>query len=163
MKNPNLEIIALLEGTERKLTEFPLTLHIPFLDVTLAKNLRSQFSASIGNSRSLSVQLLHIRGQASLPIIDVYFNSEGHNDPHLYAGSLALFGLRKSSDSKQIHGGVGLDEMLNVTDIVKHAIRTNNWSDSTFTLTFVPRTEIQDAEGFSIETIRLVSLPDYSE
>lgn len=76
-------------------------------------------------------------------------------DEKLIVGSLALFGLRKNSDTNADHGGIGLHEIWDVTDAFFHAKETSNWLDKQFSLTFTPRTSVSENNGLTIERVEL--------
>lgn len=159
MKNQTPELLALLESSDIRFTNFPLTIQVPFLDAHPIRKSLQKLENSELKSSILSLQLLHIRGEDVFPVIDVYLNVAESYSPELYLGSLALFGLRKSSDPNAEQGGIGLHEIMDVTNVFMRAKQENNWSYSSFTLSFVSRSPVAENSFFYIERIKLIQLP----
>jgi tyrosinase len=95
--------------------------------VTLAPEVRQKFTASL-DTASLSappdhvyLALENIRGTRDATVLNAYINvPEGKNPkdfPDLFAGSVALFGLRKASSTSGEHAGDGLSFTLDITKI----------------------------------------------
>ncbi|WP_300664481.1 hypothetical protein [Fluviicola sp.] len=147
------KLIALLENTGNVLlNESPSTFRVKFIDSQLIKSVLQEITSHAGAGLNLSLHMLHIKGFQSIPPVNIYLNNEnGSFDEELLVGSLALYGLRKSSQD----GGIGLHEVWNVTTVFKIAVQQKNWNGNSFTLTFVSQSELTEKAEFSFERIEL--------
>jgi tyrosinase len=66
---------------------------------------------------------------------------------------VSLFGVSKASRADDKHGGNGINETLEITDIID-ALHLNNKLDlDHLTVRFVPRTKIQAADEISVRRV----------
>jgi tyrosinase len=73
---------------------------------------------------------------------DVYFNlPAGHraaDHPELRAGSIATFGIPEASQPEAEHGGLGLTDVFDVTDVLATLRDDFDWDGSAINVTVVP-------------------------
>ncbi|MNV26866.1 hypothetical protein D3C71_1179930 [compost metagenome] len=153
MSEQTSELLALVENTRNVLlSASPSTVRVKFVDSQLVKSVLRKIATHSGPAPNLSLHILHIKGFQFVPLINVYLNNEqGTFNEELLIGSLALYGLRKSSQND----GIGLHEVWNVTRVFELANQQKNWSDNYFTLTFVPESDLSENTELSFERIEL--------
>jgi len=98
-----------------------------------------------------------VRGANDGAAFYVYVNLPQDANPTDYpqnlAGVVSLFGVTKASRADDKHGGNGINETLEITDIVD-ALHLNNKLDlDHLTVRFVPRTKIQAADKISVRRV----------
>lgn len=149
------ELIALLENPGKVLlSRSPVSFRVKFIDSQLATSVLRKIASHSGTTLNLTLHILHIRGFQSIPPVNIYLNNEKDSfNEELLIGSLALYGLRKSSQND----GIGLHEVWNVTAVFKVAVQQKNWNENSFTLSFVSQSELTETAEFSFERIELHS------
>ncbi len=147
------KLIASLENTGNTvLNEFPITFHLKFIDPISVADVLQKVTAHSDTEANLLLRILRIRGFQTVPMINMYLNNEqAPFKEELLIGSLALYGLRRSSQD----GGEGMNEVCNVSQFFDFASRLENWSKEYFTITFVPESELPDHADFTFEKIEL--------
>jgi len=101
--------------------------------------------------------LLHfdkITGKGSPPIVEVYLNPEAKEFPssEYHAGTLALYGLEESSTPSAHHDGKGMEQTLDITNLLQSFHRTG---DRTLTIILVPETTGKPENPIIIGEVRL--------
>ena len=96
--------------------------------VTLDADVRRKVSASLSPASDAAepdrvfLHLENVRGTFDASVLSVYINlpegAKPGDHPELLAGSVGLFGLRKSSLPDSAHGGQGLTFVIDITKIV---------------------------------------------
>ena len=108
------------------------------VDIDLAAN--DRVAAQAAGEESLEdpprwfLRVEDVAGTApKAPMYDVYLNLPGDGAaterPDLRAGSITSFGLPQASDPEAEHGGIGITQTFDVTDVVKQLIAGD---DTTF-------------------------------
>lgn len=103
------------------------------------------------------LNLENIRGVNDAAVFYVYVNLPKDADPqdhpdHL-AGVVSLFGVRKATDSARSHGGNGINESLEITDVVDRLHLNNALDADQLSVRFVPRTPIKPEDQISVERV----------
>jgi tyrosinase len=92
-------------------------------------------------------------------VIDVYLelpegaDHTGRTD--LFCGSIGLFGVRKASQSDGAHGGAGVTEVMDVTNVVTGLAQSGALNKGEFSVNLVPRITLTDDAGVTVERISL--------
>jgi len=100
------------------------------------------------------LNLENVRGANDAATFYVYVNlPQGTNPeqhPEHLAGAVSLFGVRKATRIDDSHAGNGINETLEITDIID-ALHLNNSLDlDHLDVQFVPRTNIKPGDGISV-------------
>jgi tyrosinase len=101
----------------------------------------------------------NIKGKGLPPVYSVFINALTEEDRMIthYAGSLALFGLERSSSTDEHHSGSGLTEQLDVTDLIVELRKLPNWDESKLDIHISPNREVNQDVEVSIGRISLYS------
>jgi hypothetical protein len=91
------------------------------------------------SGNGLTLHFEHIRGNALLPVIDIYLNLEQKNKPEKrnYVGAMALYGIGESSEESTEHDGAGQDRVFDVGPVFSRVRNQSNWSKAQFNLTLI--------------------------
>ncbi|MNU62023.1 Tyrosinase [compost metagenome] len=109
--------------------------------------------------KRMILRLENIKGKGLAPIYHVYINSpekEGTSQSNL-AGSFALFGLERASKADKHHSGSGLNEQLDVTDLISKLRSLPEWDERKLDIQIKPEREVTDDVSVSIGRISLYS------
>jgi tyrosinase len=103
------------------------------------------------------LNLENIRGVNDAAVFSVYVNLPPGADPNAHpdhlAGVVSLFGVAKATRADGAHGGNGITEVLEITDLVD-ALHLNNALDlEHLSVRFVPHTDIRPDDKISVERI----------
>ncbi|MFD2719553.1 tyrosinase family protein [Hymenobacter monticola] len=132
----------------------------PSVQAKSAARLKS-FSDSVANAQvstpalpdRVFLKLENITGDSEATIFNVYVESREDTDPAVFAGTIALFGLRLASLADGKHGGEGLTFTLNITPIVDQLHLTNNFTASELSVRLVPNKPL--APGKEVQVGRI--------
>lgn len=109
------------------------------------------------------LNLENIRAARNGEVIDVFLNlPEGahpNDRPDLRAGTIGLFGVRQASSPDRPHGGMGVSEVLDITDIVKTLDRQGGFDPTKLSVHLVPRRPADAAAGISVERVSVFRQP----
>lgn len=105
------------------------------------------------------LNLENIRGRRNNVFIEVYVNlpdgATPESHPELCAGGISLFGVAAASDSKDPHGGEGVNASLEITDIVD-ALQAKGALDlDHLQVTLRPDKDLSDEDGLSVGRISI--------
>ncbi|MDB4877285.1 MAG: common central domain of tyrosinase family protein [Gemmatimonadetes bacterium] len=105
------------------------------------------------------LNLENVRGRSDATAFNVYVGVPSGADPakhpELLAGGIALFGVSKASDAGNLHGGKGLNFVLEITDIVDRLHLQNALDVGALSLRIVPVRPVPKADQTSIGRISL--------
>lgn len=108
----------------------------------------------------LYLALESIKGSAPYATVDVYINLPIDSQPEEHqanvAGSLHLFGLNRASKPDGAHGGNGLGQTLDITDLADRLHRTGEFNAATIRVTLVPVEGSTDAAPITVERISVL-------
>ncbi|WP_343604842.1 tyrosinase family protein [Fluviicola sp.] len=112
-----------------------------------------------GDKKHILLRFENIKGTGIAPVYSVYINASDKdgNKQANYAGSIALFGLERASTSDKHHSGSGLNEQLDVTDLIAHLRTLPNWDEKKLDISIKPDREVGDKVTVSIGRISLYS------
>ncbi len=121
----------------------------------------AQFAAAPNEAKSpdrIFLNLENIRSNVDGPVIDVYVNLPADANPAEHpenrAGTIALFGVRKASQTDQPHGGIGMTRSLEITHVVDALHLGGNLNDlSNLNVRLVPRTPLTKDQNVTVERI----------
>jgi tyrosinase len=130
------------------------------LDSGASQKLRSSltarsFSAAAGKEPDrVFLNLENIRGVNDAAVFYVYVNlpkgaKPEDNQDHL-AGVVSLFGVRKATRTDSAHGGSGINESIEITDVVDRLHLNNTLDLNQIDVRFVPRTGIGPDDDISV-------------
>lgn len=118
---------------------------------SVADNLRSAVAAKSA-SPSLDrvfLNLENIRSKSDHVVIDVFVEAPGAEEHH--AGTFSLFGAQRASDPDAPHGGHGLTEVLEITDLVDELFASDGLDDlAHLEVHLRPRNEVTDEDDVSV-------------
>jgi tyrosinase len=131
--------------------------------VRLNPDVRRKVSQSLAAASATNLpdrvflNLENIRGTHDASVLNVYVNlPEGANPsdrPELFAGSVALFGLRRASAADGKHGGQGLTFTLDITKIVDDMHLNNALDTDSIGVTIVPHHPVPDQADVTVGRI----------
>jgi len=105
------------------------------------------------------LNLENIRGNIGASVLSVYIdlpaNATPADRPDLFAGSVALFGLRNASRKDGSHGGAGLSFVLGITKIVDQLHLNNALDVDSLQVRIVPDQPIPDQAEITIGRISI--------
>ncbi|MDQ3934455.1 MAG: tyrosinase family protein [Actinomycetota bacterium] len=91
-----------------------------------------------------------VGARPTVPAYDVYVNvPEGErasDHPELRAGGVASFGIREASQPDSEHGGQGLTDVFDITDLVAELFDGKGWDPSALKVTVVPASVAGEVE-----------------
>jgi tyrosinase len=100
------------------------------------------------------LNLENIRGVNDSAMFYVYVNlpkdAKPEDHPDHLAGVVSLFGVRKATREDSAHGGSGLNESLEITDVVDKLHLNNALDVDQLSVRFVSRTNIRPEDGISV-------------
>jgi tyrosinase len=104
------------------------------------------------------LNLENVRSAVDGQVIDVYVNLPDDADPSQhpdrYVGTLALFGVSKASQTDQPHGGTGVTEVFDITDVIDAIQMEGALADlSELDVQLKPRNELTEDHNITIERI----------
>ena len=103
------------------------------------------------------LNLENIRGVNDAAVFYVYVNlpkdANPQDHPDHLAGVVSLFGVRKATDSARSHGGNGINESLEITDVVDRLHLNNALDADQLSVRFVSRTPIKPEDQISVERV----------
>jgi tyrosinase len=130
------------------------------MDAGASTKLRSSFSASsVAATVSkepdrVFLNLENIRGVNDSAVFYVYVNlpkdAKPEDNPDHLAGVVSLFGVRKATRSDSTHGGNGINESLDITDVIDKLHLNNTLDADHLNIRFVSRTAIRPQDGISV-------------
>jgi tyrosinase len=139
------------------------------LDRGLAGAVAASFRGAVANAALVSsvsavpsrdhvlLNLENIRAARNGAVIDVYLNlpegTKPADRPDLLAGTIGLFGVRQASSPDQPHGGMGVSEVLDITNIVAGLEREGKLDPANLSVSLVPRKAADEAAGISVERV----------
>ena len=87
----------------------------------------------------------------------VYINTPEGQPPSKehYAGLLPMFGVAEASRDGDQHGGSGLTQVLDITDLVNRLKGANTWRPDDLKVTFVPKRKERTGSGLKVGRISL--------
>ena len=151
----NREAIALGGGTVETRVQ---------IDKKVGRKLRASFQSSARAAAPtepdrIFLNLENIRGANDATIFYVYVDlpkgAKPEDHPECLAGSVSLFGVRKASRLDDRHAGNGINETLEITDIVDSLHLQNKLDTDHLNVQFVPHTEIKPTDRISIGKVSL--------
>jgi len=76
------------------------------------------------------------------PSYDVYLEvpdeQKPEDNPHLFVGRMAMFGLRESSEKTASTPGAGLNYVFDITNLYRHISKLPGWDPDNLKVSFVP-------------------------
>jgi tyrosinase len=130
------------------------------MDPTVSRKMLDSFAANrraTGATKEpdrVFLNLENVRGDNDAVAFYVYVNlPHGANPaqhPECLAGAVSLFGVRKATRSDGSHGGNGINETLEITDIVDALHLSNRFDLDHLDVQFVPRTDIKPGDKISV-------------
>ncbi|MGK0378977.1 MAG: tyrosinase [Patiriisocius sp.] len=114
---------------------------------------------SSNEGKKTMLRFENMKGKGLVPIHSVYINlpdKEGNPESY-YAGALALFGLEQASTSSSHNSGSGLNEYLEITELMTDLQRLPNWSEDKMDIHIVPNRPMSKDATVSIGRISLYS------
>jgi tyrosinase len=137
--------VKLDQGVSRKIVE-SLRAPTPFAAGTPAREPDRVF-----------LNLENIRGANDAAVLDVYVNlpkgAKPEDNPDHLAGAVSLFGVRKATRSDSAHGGNGISETMEITDIVDKLHLNNALDLDHLDVRIVPRTQIKPGDDISVQRV----------
>lgn len=101
----------------------------------------------------------NIRAAKDAAVVDVYVNlPEGENPEDrldLLAGTIGFFGVRKASLADQPHGGMGINEVFDITPIVEKLEASGTLSTDNLNIDLIPRQVVGEDDGITVERISI--------
>lgn len=108
----------------------------------------------------LYLALESIKGKAPYATVDVYVNLPEGGTPEAHAdhvaGSLHLFGLNRASAPNGGHGGNGLGQTLDITDLANRLTKAGNFKPDHIRVTLVPVEGSSENEPITIERVSVL-------
>ncbi len=99
----------------------------------------------------------NIRAAEDSAIVDVYVNlpdgAKPDDRPDLRAGTIGFFGVSTASRPDQPHGGMGINEVFDITRIVESLESTGTFSIDNLSIDLIPRQTVSEKEGITVERI----------
>jgi tyrosinase len=113
--------------------------------------------AALAEPERIYLNLENIVGQDGSAAYRVFVNAPDPAAPTLdnYAGLMTTFGVPEASDSAALHGGGGVTQVLDVTDLVARLKSDDAWDDQAVTVTFVPKEGSGQGAGFVVGRVSL--------
>lgn len=139
------------------LTDHSRALTLYFSGSSELNSLMESFKKADFQSRyDLSLRFENLKGNDSLPIIDVYLNLADEQIPQEdhYVGSMALYGLGESSEETEKHPGSGQDRVFDIGSTFTK-VMTRTGSEKQLKLTLIPERALP---AHAVLTIGKVSL-----
>jgi tyrosinase len=98
--------------------------------------------------------LENIRGANDSAVFYVYIDlpkdAKPEDNPDHLAGVVSLFGVRKASNTDSPHGGNGINETIEITDVIDKLHLSHKLDADQLNIRFVSRTEISPEDGISV-------------
>jgi len=117
------------------------------------------FAAGGGEPDRVFLNLENIRGVNDAAVLDVYVNlpkgARPEDNPHHLAGAVSLFGVRKATRPDSAHGGNGISQTMEITDIVDRLHLDNALDLDHLDVHIVPRTEIRPGDDISVQRVNV--------
>lgn len=157
---PPLDIVAASEKVHtlaRSGSQFSLALSPSKTRTAALKSVGLHENA--GEKKRMLLRFENIKGTGVAPVYSVYLNApdkDGSQHSN-YAGSIALFGLERASISDKHHSGSGLNEQLDVTDLINHLRTLPDWDEKKLNISIKPDREVDEKVSISIGRISLYS------
>jgi tyrosinase len=105
------------------------------------------------------LNLENIRGDNDGATFDVYlsFPVPGQSSalPDTYVGSISLFGVRKASRPDSQHGGKGVSQVLDITEVFDKLSAGGNPLLGQLTVRFVPVTDVRAEDRITVGRVSL--------
>jgi tyrosinase len=105
------------------------------------------------------LKLENIRGTHDASVLNVYVNVPANESPgahpELLAGTIGLFGLRRSSMQDGRHGGAGLSFVLDISDIVDRLHLSQQLTADALRVTVVPNQPVPADAAITVGRISL--------
>ena len=115
------------------------------------------FAAGGGEPDRVFLNLENIRGVNDAAVLDVYVNlpkdAKPEDNPHHLAGAVSLFGVRKATRPDSAHGGNGISQTMEITDIVDRLHLSNALDLDHLDVHIVPRTEIRPGDDITVQRV----------
>jgi tyrosinase len=118
----------------------------PTVRRALSANLRAASPTAIPDR--VYLQLENVQGTRDAHKLSVYVS--GH-----FAGTVALFGLRRASQRDGAHGGAGLTFELDVTNIIDKLHLENNLEVDSLDVKIIPNHAVPDGEPITVGRVSL--------
>jgi tyrosinase len=118
-------------------------------------------ASTLGSATSrLYLALESIRGNAPYATVDVYVNVPDDGTPEAHvdhvAGSLHLFGLDRASVPDGGHGGNGLGQTLDITDLADRLTKAGGFDPAHLKVTLVPVEGSSDDAPITVEKVSVL-------
>jgi tyrosinase len=105
------------------------------------------------------LNLENIRGNNDATIFYVYVNVPADADPKNFpgqmAGAVSLFGVQKASRIDEVHSGNGINEVLDITDIIDTLHLSQKLDFAKLDIRFVPHTEIGENDKITVGRVSI--------
>lgn len=155
-KGGNVELVGANQGTLRVTGARVDTV------VGLDRAVRNKVSASLVRAVETAapdrvyLKLENVRGAQDASVLSIFVNVPGNeapdNHPELLAGSVGLFGLRRSSMRDGKHAGAGLSFVIDITDIVDRLHLSHALTDS-LRVTILPDRAVAEPAAITVGRI----------
>ncbi|WP_300664485.1 tyrosinase family protein [Fluviicola sp.] len=155
-----LDIVSASEkvhSLEKGISRFSLSLPSSKVKALVSKS--RGLAESKDAKKRMFLRFENIKGKGAAPVYSVYLNTadkDGINQSN-YAGSIALFGLERASKADKHHSGSGLNEQLEVTDLISKLSALPGWDEKKLDIQIKPDREVKDDVSVSIGRISLYS------
>ncbi|MGC5702694.1 tyrosinase family protein [Pseudomonas sp. NFXW11] len=110
------------------------------------------------------LNLENIRGKRDSILLEVYINLPQDADPaqhpELRAGVLALFGMRRASRTDLGHGGQGISQVFEITDIIDNLHLGGITSADQLNVRFISREPVRLEDQVTVARVSLTRLGD---
>ncbi|TWD53313.1 tyrosinase [Agrobacterium vitis] len=127
------------------------------LSVNPTQNLQAKLAQPARDRYFLNLE--NIKAAKDGFVIDVYMElPEGADHTgrmDLFCGSIGLFGVRKASQPDGAHGGAGVTEVMDVTNVVAGLAQNGALNKGEFSVNLVPRITLTDDAKVTVERISL--------
>jgi tyrosinase len=130
------------------------------LDAGVSRKLRGSFDARALTAAGpkepdrVFLNLENIRGVNDSAVFYVYVNlpkdAKPEDNPDHLAGVVSLFGVRKATREDSAHGGNGINESLEISDVIDKLHLNNTLDLDHLNVRFVSRTGIRPEDGISV-------------
>jgi tyrosinase len=133
--------------------------------VSLQPEARQRLTESLASAEETAapdrvfLNLENVRGARDAYVLSVFINlppgAKPADHPELLAGSVALFGLREASTTEGVHGGEGLNFVLDISKLVDTLHLQNALNTDSMEVTIVPHRRVPDAAQITVGRVSI--------
>lgn len=112
--------------------------------------------ADVAEPDRIYLNLENIRSDVDGQVIDVYVSPPGADQAEVQVGSVAFFGVGKASQPDQPHGGMGVTQVFDITQVVDGLYLEGNLMDlSSLAVHLRPRDILTEEHNVTVERISI--------